>query len=121
MKTRNWCPLISIATALWLASSAASAVQPVNPLTARLDTSCSKEHLGRVTRVSILNAKQANAIFKKFGAYPDAKEGDIWVQIFVRSKALPKEYYLDKVDRAPTSSEVAELVGKPSCTYSSGD
>ncbi|MDO9132257.1 hypothetical protein [Hydrogenophaga sp.] len=121
MKNKSMCRLISIATGLWLASSLASGAQLVNPLTALLDTGCSAEDLGRVTRVSILNAKQANAIFKKGRAPQDAREGDVWVQIFVRSKTVPNDYSLSKLDRAPTSSEMAEIVGKPSCTYSSGD
>lgn len=121
MKNKNLFRIISVATTLWLSSSAALAAQPVNPLTALLATSCSAEDLGRVTRVAILNAKQANAIFKKGRAPQDAREGDVWVQIFVRSKTVPNDYSLSKLDRAPTSLEMAEIVGKPSCTYSSGD
>ncbi len=121
MKTRNLCCVISLATTLLLVTSTASLAQPSNPLFGQMDTSCSGDDLGKVTRVSVLNAKQANAIFKKGGAHQDARAGEIWVQIFVRSKALPNEYLLSRVDRAPTSSEVAALVGKPACTYSTGD
>lgn len=120
MKIRNLRRTTTIATVLWLASSTVSMAQPVNPLLSLIDTSCVGDDFGKVTRVTLLNSKQVNAIFRKSRAYEDARAGETWVQIFVRSKALPNDYSLRKIDKLPTASEIAEIVGKPACTYSAG-
>lgn len=122
--TRNGLPMKNsivfrvtlLAIALWIATPAVSAAPLVNPLLAFLTTSCSAEELGRVTQVKVLDANQANAFLKKLGAPQDAKKGDVYVQILAKSRASPGDYFMSKVQRAPSASETAELVGKAQCT-----
>ena len=120
METGKFTHFISIAAALWLSSTAVAGAAPVNPLLAFLSTSCSGDELGKVTRVAILDARQANAIFKKGKAAQVAKQGDVYVQVFAKSKAMPNDFFMSKIDRAPTSSEMAEIIGKTQCTESGG-
>lgn len=88
---------------------------PANPFLSLLYTECSVEELGRVIKVTSLNSKQTNSLFKKLGAYPAAKPGDTYLQIFVKSKIDPNYYSLTKAPRAPSASESAEMLGKPHC------
>lgn len=87
-----------------------------NPFLSLLYTECSAEELGRVTKVAVLNAKQANEIYRKGNAFPAAKPDEVYLQIFAKSKVVSKDYSLTKAQRAPSPSEKAELIGKPQCT-----
>ena len=107
---------MSLAIPSWLALTASVEAQPVNPLLVFLSTACSTEELGKVIRVAVLDAKQANAIYKKGKAPEVAKQGDIYIQIFSRSKAVPNDYLMSKLKRAPTTEELADLSGRPNCT-----
>lgn len=89
----------------------------VNPFLSLLDTACSADELGKVTKVVVLNAKQANEIYRKGNAFPAAKPDEVYLQIFAKSKVLPKDYSMTIVQRAPSPDEKAELIGKPQCTY----
>lgn len=98
-------------------TKATTADTAVNPFLSLLYTACSADELGKVTKVDVLNAKQANEIYRKGNAFPAAKPDEVYLQIFAKSKVLPKDYSLTKVQRAPSPSEKAELIGKPQCTY----
>lgn len=120
MRFIHLCSAVSIAVVSSLASTAWAEAQPSNPLLALLNSGCSAAELGKVTRVAVLDAKQTNAIFKKGNAPQDAKPGNVYTQIFASSKAEPKDFFVSKLKRTPTSSETMELVGKPQCTTSDG-
>ena len=83
---------------------------------------CSGDELGKVTRAILLDYKQANAVYKKGNGPQIAKPGEIYVQIFARSKAVPFDWTITKVDKRPSTDELASLVGKAQCTIiGSGD
>lgn len=118
MKYSNVRSALCIAAALLVSYSAPSWSQPANELLRSVNADCTAEYLGKVTRVAVIDAKQANAIYKKGRAPQIAKQGEVYVQVFIRSKDNPNYFYMEQVDRVPTASEIAELVGRPSCTIS---
>jgi hypothetical protein len=108
------------AVAALLATTVAFA-QPVASLNDVLLTSCSKEELGRVTAVKLLDHKQANAMFKAAHMPATAKSGDVFVQVTASSKASKRDLTIHQLKAAPSQAELTGLVGKPQCAFEAED
>ena len=116
---------VSFGTALGIllccaAATSTARAAPTGSLAKFISADCDKDELGKVTAVKVIDAKAANAEFKKGKAPQIAKPGETWVLIFAASKTNPKDLTMDKVDAIPTAADVAAVVGQPQCTTGFG-